>query len=746
MAAAATCFAGLLMFVLLQAPAARAAPHFMLVENGAPRCTMVLAADADERMRQAADDLQDHLHRMSGAELPRADALTEGPDIAFQLLPAFPPPPVPVTREDTWPDGYVIFLSGDDLVLAAHRPEGVANAAYGLLEDHLGCHWFRPGPLGEHVPRRKTVSVGIADGCEVVRPTFEFRSPWYNRGVFDQWPVGEKAVYERWRLRNRGGGMRTAARHHWRVIYPVSLQREKPDLAPMIDGRRVPGGGQICMAHPEAADIAARYFIRLFEARPELDGYSFSQNDGGGWCTCDACAAFGANNGQRMLRLANAVAERVARVRPEKSISFMCYAGTIDPPDVFIAGHRNLTPVICSIHMEQVKPKTDPACGEYRAKVERWMSMLPRAWSRDYIGQYPGPWPLFHKLETEQDCYRGLGYTGILTEYLGRHLGTDTTMWAAHRIAWDGALRVDDLLDTFYSDYYGRAGHDLRRFDEKLERHMLSIGGSGDVTEAPRLYPLALIDEGVASADEALDRVGDDALRRARLRERVNWLRLTRAWLDAWHAGTAYRKPARAALRAAAVQSCERFLALREVIAKEMNLGSRDRGFIESLLEVLTQAGPVFTSPGPFHYRDTLNDGGAARVHSLRMTGFTDGRYGLCVPAGGRGEIVYRIEAKGGLRFQEVRLTQLYLYLSPGVTNAIAVSVDEGEHWITAIENAALQRGEVSLTPHVGGASVFLLRIAALNQTDGLALAVDQWALEGTIAHSALPVDGKQAN
>jgi hypothetical protein len=36
----------------------------------------------------------------------------------------------------------------------------VFGAVYGLLEDHLGCHWFTPGKIGECIPRRNDGAQG----------------------------------------------------------------------------------------------------------------------------------------------------------------------------------------------------------------------------------------------------------------------------------------------------------------------------------------------------------------------------------------------------------------------------------------------------------------------------------------------------------------------------------------------------------------------------------------------------------
>ena len=107
------------------------------------------------------------------------------------------------------------------------------------------------------------------------------------------------------------------------------------------------------------------------------------------------------------------------------------------------------------------------------------MTMLPRAWSYDYITWMSGPWPLFRSLQQTRDFYVRVGYTGVMDEYLGRNLGTNIHMWLSRRMAWDTDLRVEDLLNEFYPAYYGTVGQEMRSVHEQIERHMLSLGPVG---------------------------------------------------------------------------------------------------------------------------------------------------------------------------------------------------------------------------------------------------------------------------
>ena len=704
----------------------------VLIERGRPSCTIVLAAHAEGIIPEAAKDLQEHLRVMSDASVPIVTDLAKakGVRICLGWRPEGLTLPVELTPESVWPDGCLMVIAGRDLVILSPRPEGVRNGVYGLLEDHLGCHWFKPGPTGRHVPKRSTVEVRLSAGYQQVRPTFEYRKPWYNGVAKAFWTRRQHQQYDVWQMRNRAGGLRGAIRHNWRAIFTPADQREKLNLAPLLDAKRRPGQGQVCMSHPQAAQIAAQYFIRLFRRSPEYDFHSFSQNDGHGWCTCDGCKAMGSNNAARMLKLSNAVAQHLAEVFPNKGISILPYAGTVEPPKAFIKGHRNLMPVICSIHMEQVKPKTDPACAEHQRRVEGWMTMLPRAWSYDYIGHFPGPWVLFNKVQLEHDYYRKQGFTGIVTEYRGRQLGTDIVMWLAMRLAWDSRLRVSGLLDEFYPAYFGAAGQDVRRIYEDFERHMVSVGSSGAPLDVPKLYPTAKVDHALAVLSTAREKVAGDALRIKRLERNTSWLTLTKRWLEAWEAHTTYRNSAREEDHHKSVAAAQVYLDLFSRLKSQLALGRMGQSHIVPMLS--RSPGTTFDgSPGAFSYRDTLDGGGNVRLHARKCDGFFFGRYGLYLRPQSTGTLIYDIRTGGGLRFKNAQLYDMYLYLPADVRTGIDISIDQGKTWTGISRNQAMSRGQLDLPPLIADRGEFHLRFTAWS-ADEEVLILDRWGIRGT--------------
>ena len=138
-----------------------------LIRGGQAGSAIVVAAEEDARIRTAAEDLQYHFRKMTGADVAivSSEGEAEGVPICLRLIREDSPLPEPLRQPDGYyPDGCLLMAGDRRLLLASPRPEGVVNAVYGLLEDHLGCRWFTPGEIGEHIPRRDTVEVEIPGG------------------------------------------------------------------------------------------------------------------------------------------------------------------------------------------------------------------------------------------------------------------------------------------------------------------------------------------------------------------------------------------------------------------------------------------------------------------------------------------------------------------------------------------------------------------------------------------------------
>ncbi len=194
-------FAGLALLLARSS----AAGEMVVVQNGQPRATIIVAKDVAEpakgKLQTAAEELQAYVQKMCGAKLPIVDdgQDVEGPVILVgrsRLSDALGVP-VPAGGPDRRDEGFVIVCRGDRLLLAGNDDgpyHGTEYAVYDFLRS-LGVRWFMPGDFGEIIPRQKTIRVPEQQVRE--KPDFVMRNWWLHAQP-------ELAKQEtRWKLRNK---------------------------------------------------------------------------------------------------------------------------------------------------------------------------------------------------------------------------------------------------------------------------------------------------------------------------------------------------------------------------------------------------------------------------------------------------------------------------------------------------------------------------------------------------------------
>lgn len=325
-----------------------------LVGQGAPACSIVLAEVPRPAARLASLELQHHILKISGAEIPiRTDAETVagrrilvgesaatrnlglcGADFAPQdyLIGYRPDTLILIGRdwEDTEANRRVQgrTTTGETLQQLRHkidywktvgRPErsvglielpgiyddqGTCLAVYDFLERIGGVRWYGPGESNTVAPGRPTLTT---DGREVRRsPALKHRSAL----VSGSWPFlcaqwggfTREQLYLHWR-RMRQGGERWAGNHtfHPRTIKAVFNDPEYQCQNPR--GR----GSQLCYSHPKLIQQVAQMARDYFDGRGELpegwkalgNYFALVPDDNLNLCQCEACQKWLRNGSSR---------------------------------------------------------------------------------------------------------------------------------------------------------------------------------------------------------------------------------------------------------------------------------------------------------------------------------------------------------------------------------------------------------------------------------------------------------------
>ena len=258
------------------------AMDLVIVEDGRPKAAIVVAANADEKVKLAAEELQTYLEKISGAKLPIATDAAEAQGAAILVGPSKPaaamgvaiPSGLTTARRE---EGFVIACKGDRLLLAGNSEgpyHGTEYAVYDFLRS-LGVRWFMPGDFGEIVPQLKTIRVPEQEVRQ--KPDFVMRN-WWLHATKELVPLET-----RWKLRNKmnpDAMFATPGDSSVRAVCaPKDLVKEKPELFALNEnGSRNPFLPNL--TNPEAVKVAADVIKAHFRKDPKANSFGFAPDDG----------------------------------------------------------------------------------------------------------------------------------------------------------------------------------------------------------------------------------------------------------------------------------------------------------------------------------------------------------------------------------------------------------------------------------------------------------------------------------
>jgi hypothetical protein len=329
---------------LVQTQAAATIGPFELVQHGTAACSIVIAERPTPAARLAALELQSHLLKISGAELPiRSDKeRVEGRRILVGESEATRQ--LELRSSDFNPQEYLVRIRPDTIILIgrdwedtpANRQQqgrsttdetlpqsrhtvdywkavgrldrsagplelpglfddqGTCLATYDFLETFAGVRWYGPGEINVIQPQHMDV---VVSGPDVRRsPALKHRAAlptgsWpFLRGQWGEFR--REQLYLFWR-RSRQGGERWAGNH---TFHRVTIQAAFRD--PEYQCQNPKGAGsQLCYSNPKLVRQVAQMARDYFDGKGELpqgwkalgDYFAIVPDDNINLCECAAC-------------------------------------------------------------------------------------------------------------------------------------------------------------------------------------------------------------------------------------------------------------------------------------------------------------------------------------------------------------------------------------------------------------------------------------------------------------------------
>jgi hypothetical protein len=455
-----------------------------IAQDGRAKAVIVVAADAIESERHAADELAGFLRQITGAEFEiqasRAAGqcnLVVGPDAAKMAEADF-------SADGLGCDGIVIRTVGNDLILAGGRPRGTLYAVYTFLEDHVGCRWW--SSKASTIPVKPTLEVGRLNIRYV--PPLEYRETfWYD--AFDGgWAVRNKSNGHSERLDDKRGGKHSYAgfvHTFYSLIPPKKYFDDHPEWFSEINGKRTHEHAQLCLTNEEMRAELVKNLKERLRDNPDATIASVSQNDWHGNCRCSKCAAIEKEEGSPAglaLRFVNAVAEDIEDEFPNVAISTLAYQYTRKPPKITKPRH-NVIVRLCSIECSFSKPLSDERNKKFRDDIVGWSKICNRLYIWDYttnFRHYILPHPNLRVLGPNVKFFVDHNVKGLFEQGAYQSYGAEMAelrAWVLAKLLWDPRLDGQKLIDEFIAGYYGPAGPHIRQY---LDITHDAVEASGD--------------------------------------------------------------------------------------------------------------------------------------------------------------------------------------------------------------------------------------------------------------------------
>lgn len=512
----------------------RAVGPLVIVEAGKSRAEIVVPDDAFKLVERplaqlqgdsasvwlAAVELVDYVEKLTGVRLPmRRESATPaaGTRISIHLgatrVNQALVRDAPLDNEEflirTTSEG--LHVIGGDHEVGGRRSQGTLYGLYTLLEDVWGVRFLFPGPWGEVVPKRDTLTVPPLDRREqpriakrkirdVATGEEKVHAPTLTRwGIaVDAWKraLGPDTSGMWFRRQRLGGRIEIDAGHAYTGFYQKYGTAHPEFFARQPDGtrRQTSEREQLCVSNPALWDLVARLRIEEFRANPDKAVLSISPNDAGRnlQCMCDACRALDPPQAPKLIqdrslidpatrkpfpeypslsdryfRFYNEVARRVGHELPDKRLGCYAYSVYRTPPVAIERLEPNL--IVGYVGLDQ-------------KAIEAWSRIASQLFIRP---NELGP-PIELGLPRNQAAWLAASVKFAVEHHaIGFDFDSCHGNWGGHgldyyvlaKALWNPDVDVSQVIADYCQAAYGPGAAAMQRYHARLEAITTAVRG-----------------------------------------------------------------------------------------------------------------------------------------------------------------------------------------------------------------------------------------------------------------------------
>lgn len=532
---------------------------FTLALDGKAQATIVIAANPSPAMEFAASELRHFIRQMSNADVKIAkdDQTVQSPCIYLgksrfteklrtEILDAIDSDWQGLHARIRKAESFYVFSENHDLYLIGGEDRGSLYAVYELLEK-LGCRWFMPGKMGEVIPAKPTLTVGLTK--HLIQPGFIKRGgvsgttpsaagqtkEWmaevnlwavrnrFNQNIIDRSQKDKLSDAERkaeakedvyaWNINppdpHYGGAFISGGTGHAYNPLMGNYAKEHPDYFG-LRGKERSEHNWLCTSNPEVIRILRDKFSDYLTQYPFVDEFTLDADDNANYCTCDACMKIGEKSfTDRAVKLLNEVAGVSSK---DTLFTLLAYGPHRDVP-VNTVPAKNVNVQITywyTLACNPWMPLTSDANSKFKRIVDGWLNSAKNVTMRPYWGHYSYfiPFPVADVMRADIPYF--YQYNRIVNGWYAEthtHWATQgLQIYLMGRLFWNPNANVDALLDDYYEMFYGKAAAPfMKEYHRFLEAEARRFGADRGASELFKGAPALFTDDVVTRANVLIE-------------------------------------------------------------------------------------------------------------------------------------------------------------------------------------------------------------------------------------------------
>lgn len=472
----------------------------------------------------AVRELNYHLQKMSGATLE----VVETDDVAQVKAPAIVLGELAVKlgatpqKKSESQEGFRLLSKNNLLLIGGESDDGVLFGVDEVLEK-LGCDWVMPGEIGEVIPQRKTVDIGVLDESQA--PDFLLRRLWYRGGSALQTPQ-DFAQFETWSRRQRAGSYNPPAAqtagHYWdQFIRKHKAEFEKDPT--MYALRRAPDGSlkrlgpQLESTHPRVVELMVQDIKEAFEKngwpKDKAVGFPIGPADGLGYSQSVESQLAGAgrvdaimgvaDQTDLLVLLANSILEKLGPEYPNVYLGNYSYSVHADYPMKY-KPHPHYVQIFAPINYSRLHSMLDENSktqAYYKNVVEQWGKLAKDQGNpliyRGYNWNLAENMLPYSKLQIwgeEIPFYHRMGILGLNVEATKAWSVNGPSDWVFMKLAWNTNQDWKALLHEYCEKAFGAGAAPMEQYFLRQTSRQKNAGQeAGSYWSFPLIYDDAFI-------------------------------------------------------------------------------------------------------------------------------------------------------------------------------------------------------------------------------------------------------------